>query len=158
MPRAKRNSKVVEQAQRRLESMQSIDPALDFGGQISLVEYTTQIEKARSAIAQYNTLLSNVDEAQKVVEAIEQKLAKLSSYLLRSVGMRYGEDSVEFMKAGGKTRSSKRQVNQELSVRLAQSETDSATTPSLMTTFTSVPVPARNTMNKNRSRGAKVKG
>jgi hypothetical protein len=110
MPRQKRNSKVVENAQRRLESIRSIDPNLDFGNNLSTLVYTDSIEQARQAIAHYNTLLSMVDEAQKSVEAAEEQVAELSTRLLQNVGARYGRNSVEYIKAGGKPSSSKRKT------------------------------------------------
>jgi hypothetical protein len=110
MPRQKRNSKVVENAQRRLESLRSINPELDFGNNLSIKVYTNSIEQARQAIAHYNTLLSMVDEAQKVVEASEEQVAELSTRLLQNVGARYGRNSVEYIKAGGKPSSSKRKT------------------------------------------------
>jgi hypothetical protein len=110
MPRQKRNSKVVENAQRRLESLRSIDPNLDFGNNLSTLVYTDSIEQARQAIAHYNTLLSMVDEAQKGVEAAEEQVAELSTRLLQNVGARYGRNSVEYIKAGGKPSGSKRKT------------------------------------------------
>jgi hypothetical protein len=119
MTRRKRNSQTIEKAQRRLESLQSIDPNLDFGNDVSLPIYREQIEQARQAIASYNTLLSMVDEAKIVVEATEQQLMNSTTRLLKNVGARYGEDSIEYLKAGGKPRGSKRQVANSFSSRLA---------------------------------------
>jgi hypothetical protein len=161
MPRPKRSSNVIEQAQRRLASLQSIDPNLDFGSQLSVADYTEQIVQAQQAIAQYNTLLSQVDEAQKVVEAMEQKVATLSKKLLSSVSIRYGDDSVEYMKAGGTMRGSKRQAAKTLSARLAAGGNDSAPTITpIITTIVSKPVTASSnaSMNRNKSGGVKVKG
>jgi hypothetical protein len=108
MARQKRNSKLTENAQRRLESMRSINPDLDFDNQVSLYAFSESIEQVRQAIAHYNTLLSMVDEAQKVVESAEERVSELSTRLLQNVGARYGKQSVEYMKAGGKSPQSKR--------------------------------------------------
>jgi hypothetical protein len=149
MPRPKRNSQIIEQAQRRLESLQSIDPYLDFGYEVSVANYTEQIANARQTIAQYNILLSHVDEAQKAVEAAEEKLATLSKQLLLSVGIRYGETSVEYMKAGGKVRSSRRKD-------ISPATGTPSVTP-LMTTIISQPTPAIDTrMNRRKSSGTKT--
>jgi hypothetical protein len=115
MPRPKRNSQIIEKAQRRLEALQSIEPDLDFGNNLSITIYAEQIEQTRRAIAHYNTLLSTVDEAQAVVEALEKQVSTLSTRLLKNVGARYGEDSLEYMKAGGKIRRSRKQVVNPLS-------------------------------------------
>jgi SHS2 domain-containing protein len=89
MPRKKRNSKLIENAQRRLESVESIEQTLDFGNNISAPALKKKLEQARQAMSNYNTLLSNVDEAQKALEAIEQEIADLSTRLLQSVAARY---------------------------------------------------------------------
>lgn len=110
MPRQKRNSQVIEKAQRRLESLRSVDPFLNFGNNLSVSTYTEYIEQGQQAIAKYNTLLSMVDEAQQDVEALEGQITDLSTRLLQSVGARYGKQSVEYMKAGGRPQSSKRKT------------------------------------------------
>jgi hypothetical protein len=108
MSRQKRNSQAIEKAQRRLESLESIELELDFGHGISAPMLRQKLEQARQAMSHYNTLLSKVDEAQKEVEAIEQATADLSTRLLKSVAARYGTTSVEYMKAGGKPRATSR--------------------------------------------------
>jgi hypothetical protein len=158
MARKKRNSKIVENAQRRLESFQSIDPNLDFGN-ISLAAYTDHIEQARNAIAHYNTLLSLVDEAKLVVEATERQVTSSSTRLMKNVSARYGEDSVEYVKAGGKIRGSKPQVTNLMSNRLSNTNgtttisTASMNTPAIPTTILS-----NASMNKQKTTGAKAKG
>jgi hypothetical protein len=93
MPRQKRNSQVIEKAQRRLESLRSVDPLLNFGNNLSVSTYTESIEQGQQAIAKYNTLLSMVDEAQQDLEALERTIADISTRLLQSVGARYGKQS-----------------------------------------------------------------
>ncbi len=110
MPRQKRNSQIIEKAQRRLESLRSVDPLLNFGNNLSVSTYTESIKQGQQAIAKYNTLLSMVDEAQQDVEALEQQIADISTRLLQSVGARYGKQSVEYMKAGGRPQPSKRKT------------------------------------------------
>jgi hypothetical protein len=110
MPRQKRNSQIIEKAQRRLESLRSVDPFLNFGNNLSVSTYTEYIEQGHQAIAKYNTLLSMVDEAQQDLERLEQQIADISTRLLQSVGARYGKRSVEYMKAGGRPQSSKRKT------------------------------------------------
>jgi SHS2 domain-containing protein len=110
MPRQKRNSQAIEKAQRRLESLESIESNLDFGHEISTPMLRHKLEQARQAMSHYNTLLSKVDEAQKTLEAIERETADLSTRLLKSVAARYGTTSVEYMKAGGKPRSNSRKT------------------------------------------------
>jgi hypothetical protein len=158
MARKKRNSKTVENAQRRLEALESIDPNLDFGN-ISLATYTDHIEQAKNAIARYNTLLSLVDEAQLVVEATERQVTASSTRLLRNVSARYGEDSVEYVKAGGKIRGSKPKVTNAMVNRLSNTNgittisTASMNAPAMPTTILS-----NASMNKKKTTGSKAKG
>jgi len=141
MPRRKRNSQIIEKAQRRLESLQSVDPLLNFGNNLSVSTYTDYIEQGQQAIAKYNTLLSMVDEAQKTVETLEEQIAELSTRLLQSVGARYGKQSVEYMKAGGRPQASKR-------------KTAIASSLTLPTALTSLPISETNGSGKN---GVKAK-
>jgi hypothetical protein len=158
MARKKRNSKTIENAQRRLESLQSIDPNLDFGN-ISLAAYTDHIEQARNAISHYNTLLSLVDEAQLVVEATERQVTTSSTRLLRNVSARYGEDSVEYVKAGGKIRGSKPQVTNSMANRLSNA-TGTTTISTSLTNVSAMPttIISNAAMNKQKTTGAKAKG
>jgi hypothetical protein len=110
MSRQKRNSQAIEKAQRRLESLESIELELDFGHGISAPMLRQKLEQARQAMSHYNTLLSKVDEAQTELEAIERETADLSTRLLKSVAARYGTTSVEYMKAGGKPRATNRKA------------------------------------------------
>jgi hypothetical protein len=158
MARKKRNSKTIENAQRRLESLQSIDSNLDFGT-ISLAIYTDHIEQARNAISHYNTLLSLVDEAQLVVEATERQVTTSSTRLLRNVSARYGEDSVEYVKAGGKIRGSKPQVTNSMANRLSNA-TGTTTISTSLTNVSAMPttIISNAAMNKKKTTGAKAKG
>jgi hypothetical protein len=143
IPRPKRNSKLVENAQRRLEAIRSIDPDLDFGQNLSSANFSGSIEKARQAIAHYNTLLSMVDEALKGVEAAEEQVSELSVRMLQNVGARYGRNSMEYIKAGGKPSSSKRKITM-------------GTASAIPMTFSTVPLTAP-TASKSASNGSKAK-
>lgn len=108
MPRPKRNSRVLAKSERQLESLQSIDRRLDFGNELTSQAYADLIDQMRQKLADYNTLLSTVDAAQRDVELTEQALTDLARRLMVNVSARYGEDSREYRMAGGKPRSTGR--------------------------------------------------
>lgn len=108
MPRPKRNSRILANAERQLESLQSIARSLDFGNELTTQTYAHVIEQMRQKLANYNTLLSTVDDAQIAVELTEQALMELSRRLMMNVAARYGENSREYRMAGGKPRSTGR--------------------------------------------------
>jgi uncharacterized protein YoxC len=105
MPRPKRNSRVLANSERQLESMLSIDLNLDFNNGLTTQAYADLIDEMRQKLATYNTLLSTVDDAQREVELLEQSLTSLSKRLMTNVAARYGEESREYRMAGGKPRS-----------------------------------------------------
>jgi hypothetical protein len=87
-----------------MESLQSIDRFLDFGNGVTVQAYADLIDQMRQKLATYNILLSQVDDAQREVELMEQSLQDLSKRLMTNVVARYGEDSREYRMAGGKQR------------------------------------------------------
>jgi hypothetical protein len=104
MPRRKRNSSVLERAERRFESLQSIDTFLDLGGGLSLDAYATTINDLRSKLAVYNTALSTIDKMADEVNSAEQLVLELSEKMLLGIGSRYGRTSQEYGMAGGSRR------------------------------------------------------
>ncbi|NJN59286.1 MAG: hypothetical protein HC879_18200 [Leptolyngbyaceae cyanobacterium SL_5_9] len=63
MPRRKRSSKVVEQAEHRIAGLESINATLDLGNGLTLNAFEQMIEEAREKLRAYNTVLSSVDVA-----------------------------------------------------------------------------------------------
>jgi hypothetical protein len=110
MPRQKKNrSKVIEIATARAGGMELIAPALDFGDGLSVPGYKAAIADTQGKQATYNALLSQVDEAKMHFEAAQANLGDLSDRMLAAVGGKFGRDSGEYTKAGGrpKTRRTK---------------------------------------------------
>jgi hypothetical protein len=101
MARAKRGSRILERAQRRLDGIQSIDNNLDAGGGFSALGYLGIINELRSEISAYNTALSNVDALHDKVAETERLLAEYSERMLLGVAAQYGKDSREYEMAGG---------------------------------------------------------
>ncbi|MEH2248674.1 hypothetical protein [Nostoc sp.] len=101
MARRKRNSSVLERADRRIESLQSISVELDFGKGLTIQAYTMTINDLRSKLAAYNTALSTIDKLTDDVKNAEQAVIAISEKMLLGVASRYGKTSQEYEMAGG---------------------------------------------------------
>ncbi len=108
MARRKRNSTVLARAERRIESLQSINTALDFGNNLTIEAYANSINDLRSKLAAYNTALSAIDKMADDVNTAEQVLLDISEKMLLGVGSRYGKSSQEYEMAGGVRRRGRR--------------------------------------------------
>jgi uncharacterized protein YukE len=104
MARRKRNSSVLERADRRIESLQSISVELDFGEGLTIQAYTTTINDLRSKLAAYNTALSTIDKLTDDVNNAEKAVIAMSEKMLLGVGSRYGKNSQQYEMAGGARR------------------------------------------------------
>jgi hypothetical protein len=104
MARRKRNSSVLERADRRIESLQSISVQLDFGQGLTIQAYTVTINDLRSKLAAYNTALSTIDKLTDDVNNAEKAVIAMSEKMLLAVGSRYGKTSPEYEMAGGARR------------------------------------------------------
>ncbi|MCC5601950.1 hypothetical protein [Nostoc favosum] len=104
MARRKRNSSVLERADRRIESLQSISVELDFGQGLTIQAYTMTINDLRSKLAAYNTTLSTIDKLTDDLNNAEQAVITMSEKMLLGVGSRYGKNSQEYEMAGGARR------------------------------------------------------
>ncbi|MBE8999236.1 hypothetical protein IQ274_13665 [Nostoc sp. LEGE 12447] len=104
MARPKRNSSVLEKADRRIESLQSISVKLDFGEGLTIQAYNATINDLRSKLAAYNTALSSIDKLTDDVKNAEQAVIAMSEKMLLGVGSRYGKTSQEYEMAGGARR------------------------------------------------------
>ena len=108
MARAKKASRVLTDAEKRLVGMRTVDAKLSFGGDISVPVLEKKILTVRQKLAAYNQLLSEVDEIYEEVLDAEQDLSKLSSKLLAGVGIKYGKKSSEYETVVGVRRRSTR--------------------------------------------------
>ncbi|GAB4369296.1 MAG: hypothetical protein Kow00121_09090 [Elainellaceae cyanobacterium] len=68
---------------------------------MSLDNYNTQIETLRSLLAEYNTILSNLDRVTNNIATAEKGLSDLSELMLLGVATTYGKSSNEYEMAGG---------------------------------------------------------
>lgn len=97
----------VDEAASQLASLQTIDPALDFGGGLSLVAYSAAIEEARAKITSYNQQFSIAEERRTLAKTDDSNLKTFRTRFRSATAARYSKDSEEYAKAGG-TRTSER--------------------------------------------------
>lgn len=113
MARKKRKSKAVANGLKRAAALAAIDPKLDLGNGLTLDSYNTAIQAQEKSVDDYNTTLAGLDTSLTDIKANEKTLAQLSTRMLKGVSSKYGEDSDEYEKAGGKrTSERKRPVRQ----------------------------------------------
>jgi len=108
MARQKITKWFADEAARRLAAMQTIDPALDLGGGLTLTAFSASIDNSRARTLSYNQSSAIADENRVVAIDTNKKLKQLASRYLSAIAGRYGKDSEEYAKAGG-TRTSERQ-------------------------------------------------
>lgn len=101
MPRPKRSSKVLAQAERRIAAIKSISATLDLGNGHTVDSYNTVIEATRTKLSDYNSSLSTADAALTTLVEAERKLMEVTEHVLLSVAAKYGKDSYEYEMAGG---------------------------------------------------------
>ncbi|MEH2384479.1 MAG: hypothetical protein V7K14_01520 [Nostoc sp.] len=104
MARRKRNSNVLERANRRIESLQSISVQLDFGEGLTIQAYSMTINDLGSKLGAYNTALSTIDKLTDDLKNAEQVVIAMSEKMLLGVASRYGKSSQEYEMAGGARR------------------------------------------------------
>jgi len=107
MPRRKKSSRILIQAEKRLASIQSIDANLDLGNGITVQGYQQIIETLRQKVTTYNEQVSLLDQASNGITVAEKVARDYSELVLLAVATKYGKDSDEYEMAGG-TRKSER--------------------------------------------------
>lgn len=105
--RKKSIPKDVQNSQKRVDGMKSIEAALDLGNGVSVATMEAAIKKVVDGISEYNTMLSQIDQKANEIEADIKAMNELSSRALKGTEFKYGKDSSEYEMAGG-TRASER--------------------------------------------------
>jgi hypothetical protein len=109
MPKPKRNRSIIlDRAQTRAAAINTITPAIELGGELTLAAYTASINEAQTKLNAYNTTLTDADTARRTFESTERNLADMSDRMLAGVGAIYGKNSVEYAQAGGVKKSERR--------------------------------------------------
>ncbi len=101
MVQRKRGSRVLECADRRAASLQSISPTLDLSSGLTLAAYQAAIQDIRSQLVAYNAALSAIDKARDDINQAERSLRDLSEHMLMGVAVKYSKSSQEYLMAGG---------------------------------------------------------
>lgn len=108
MPRQKKTSRVLAQAEKRIASVQSIEADLELGDEITVTGYQQTIDALRQKLSAYNELLSLTDQAANAVKTAELAARDYSERILLGIGMKYGKDSDEYEMAGGVRKSERK--------------------------------------------------
>ncbi|MEM6350006.1 MAG: hypothetical protein AAF766_04520 [Cyanobacteria bacterium P01_D01_bin.14] len=101
MPRKKKRSILLDRAESRHAEMSAIDADLDFGEGLSVETFKEEIEQTRQALANYNRLISTLEQAALAFKDLERNLGLTTSRMLAAVAARYGKESAEYKMAGG---------------------------------------------------------
>ena len=107
MARQKRNSATLEKAERRLESLRSIDAHLDLGGDLTIDNFEAVIRELAKKLGRYNTSLSEVDKRGDDVKVAEKVVSAMAEKMLLGVGSLYGKTSQEYEMADRRRRKSR---------------------------------------------------
>jgi tRNA(Phe) wybutosine-synthesizing methylase Tyw3 len=108
MSRAKKTSKIVEEAGVRVAGIKSIDQDLDLGNGLTVKNYEKEIEETAKALEDYNTILSMADEKLNLYNQKEKSLMAFHERMLLGVAVKFGKDSNEYEKAGGTKKSDRK--------------------------------------------------
>jgi len=120
MARVKKTSSLtLERAAARAAGLESIDAALDLGNGLTLASYRAAIADTNTKLGAYNTLLSQVDEAQNAFREAERALGDTSDRMLAGVAARYGRDSGQYEMAGGTKKSDRKRPSKAAPVAAA---------------------------------------
>jgi uncharacterized protein YukE len=108
MPRRKRTSQKLEDAQSRMAALKTIDPSLDLGNGVSVAAFSRKIEETRQTLEDYNDSLSAVDQTTNTLQDLEKSLADLSTRLLSGIATLYGRSSSQYKMVNGSRRPRRR--------------------------------------------------
>ena len=104
MGRKKRTSKILDKANVRAAGLRSIG-TLDFGNGLTSAAFEAAIADTRAKLDDYNQTLSLVDEKANLLGDSEKILRDYHERVLAGVGAKYGKNSNEYEKVGGKRKS-----------------------------------------------------
>jgi hypothetical protein len=110
MPRRKRTSSAIQNAQTRIAAIQTIDPKLDLGNGVNVADFNKKLEATRKALEEYNKALSVIDQTGSYVTELERSLTDLSNRMLSGVAMMYGKSSSQYKMAYGNRRTTRKRT------------------------------------------------
>ena len=91
----------------------SISPPPDFGANLTLVAFETQINALSAKLDTYHQMLSLLDDMQNQVDAEEASLRETSKRMLSAAEAHYGPDSSQYEQAGGTRESERKRPTRE---------------------------------------------
>ena len=103
-----RTSPALETAQRRLNGLKYLNPHLDLGNGISAKQFATLTDELDTKLTAYNATLTSLDHSRAEIEALEERLRKVSERVLITMASLYGKESDEYEIAGGVKRVSRK--------------------------------------------------
>jgi len=112
MPRKKTKSAALRRAEVRAASLASIDQQLDLGSGLTLPGYQDLIAATLALQEQYNSLLTDADKVRVRLLQQERALDEHTNRMLAAVGVKYGRESEQYEKAGGKRPSARKSPRQ----------------------------------------------
>ncbi len=114
MARPKKNSAILQTAQRRLSGMKSIDLKLDLGGGCTTANIETKTKDVSEKLNEYNNLLTLVDAAANRLERAEKDLNYLSVKVLPGIATRYDKESDQYEMVGGIKPSERKRTKRQI--------------------------------------------
>lgn len=107
MARKKRESPALKKLEGRIEGLKNIAPDLSLG-EITVAGLTAKHAELDAKLKEYNTTLAKTDELLNQIEALEDQARDLTERALAGVASKYGKDSSEYEKAGGRRKSERK--------------------------------------------------
>ncbi|MEL6327545.1 MAG: hypothetical protein AAFQ61_11665 [Cyanobacteria bacterium J06626_23] len=116
MPLKKISSRAYKEARVRISRIKAIEPQLDFGPSLTVVNYQKQIDQLSNKITEYNSLLSVLDRMRGEIKIAETTLSDTSTQMLKAVAVQFGLDSLEYKQAGGVRKSERKRPVRKVEV------------------------------------------
>jgi uncharacterized protein with von Willebrand factor type A (vWA) domain len=107
MLQSKSNSKILEQAQRRVSVLNTFALDLDLGDGVSLAELQNLTESVRRMTEEYNSVAATFDQLGKQLRIQEKNLADVGDRLSLGVAAKRGRRSPEYLSIKAIRRSSR---------------------------------------------------
>jgi len=114
MSRIKKGSKVLVKARQRATGLRSISPELSFDEGLTLLIFESLISDGEETEKKYNELLSVLDGMHAEMMMKEIKIRDMSERMLNAAAGKYGNDSAEYEKAGGKRKSERKRPKRKV--------------------------------------------
>lgn len=100
MARAKRSSNILEESNKRMAALKSIDTNLDLGNGLNIAALNDRINEAQKKLDAHNDALSHADATGTDLKAEEKRLLQFTQRMIAGVAAKYSKDSLEYEKAG----------------------------------------------------------